>query len=105
MSKGLENQLKQRKEWLASLLGEPVENVSLSKNAMPVEPDFHMCGGGRGEECCTFLTVGADGFECERFGRYHDYLKRKAMSGSDWVSKRIPEEPYPDCMIFPAKGE
>lgn len=58
-------------------------------------PDFKGCGGGRGAECCIFLTVGPKGFCCERFTPLRDSLIFKTM-----VANREPTEPYPDCMIF-----
>ena len=59
-------------------------------------PDFKKCGGGRGADCCIFLTVsGSDGFVCERFSSLRDALIFKAMK-----AKRNPPKPYPECMKF-----
>ena len=102
MSKALESQRQQRLQWLAGLTGEPVENVTLSPLAEPVEPDFHRCGGGQGSECCIFLTCSSLGFECERYGTAHEYL---LLQKPRMRAQRVPDEAYPACMKFPAKDE
>ena len=56
-------------------------------------PEPKKCGAGKKADCCIFLTVGADGFCCERFSSLRDSLIFKTMS-----AKRNPTEPYPDCM-------
>lgn len=58
-------------------------------------PDFNKCGAGKGPACCIFLTMGANGFCCERFSdlRYSLIFKRGSM-----VAQRDPTEPYPNCM-------
>ena len=58
--------------------------------------DFRKCGAGQGAECCVFLTGGAKGADCERFGTFRDTLLFK----SNMNAKRNPAEPYPECMIF-----
>ena len=106
MSKALENQRQSRLRWVAMLLGEPPENVTLAKTVEPVEPDFHRCGGGRGSECCIFMTAGSDGLECERNGPAHGFIIKTATNPvNEWTSKRQPTEPYPSCMKFPPKGD
>ena len=61
----------------------------------PHKPDPKKCGAGRGEECCIFLTVSGNEFNCERFSDLRDNLIFRKM-----VSERNPKEPYPVCMIF-----
>lgn len=60
------------------------------ENAIP-EPKA--CGAGKGDDCCVFLTVGANGFECER----HSSL-RWSLVFKDMSAKRDPTEPFPQCM-------
>ena len=69
-------------------------------NRQPVTPDPHRCGVGRRGECCIFLTAGAEGFCCARYGPLHAVLVgcRPTMS-----AQRMPEQPYPDCMTFPGR--
>ena len=59
------------------------------------KPDPKKCGVGKGADCCIFLTAGADGFACEKFGSLRNTLIIKTMT-----AKRDPVEYYPDCMIF-----
>lgn len=56
-------------------------------------PDLKKCGAGKGDKCCIFLTVGKDGFNCERFTELRDALIFRTMN-----AKRDPKEPYPHCM-------
>ncbi len=56
-------------------------------------PNPEGCGVGQGEDCCIFLTVGAKGFECERFSSLRFGLIFRTMT-----AKRNPSEPYPKCM-------
>jgi hypothetical protein len=58
-------------------------------------PDPKKCGAGRGKECCIFLTVGSNGFNCERFSSMRNSLIFRTMN-----SERSPAENYPDCMKF-----
>lgn len=58
-------------------------------------PDPAKCGAGRGKEACIFLTVGAGGFTCERFGALHNALIFRTMT-----AERHPSENYPECMKF-----
>ena len=58
-------------------------------------PDLETCGAGKGDDCCIFITVGAEGPTCERFTSLRDNLIFKTMN-----AKRHPEEPYPRCMKF-----
>ena len=95
----LEEERKRRLHWLASILGEPVEDVTLAPDVEPVAPDPHKCGAGKGAECCIFLTCGANGFICERHGPTDGYLRKLAADG-EMGAQRAPETPYPDCMIF-----
>ena len=62
------------------------------ENAVP-EPK--RCGMGKGHECCIFLVVGANGFECERFGslRYTLIFRKDDMN-----AQREPTELFPGCM-------
>lgn len=60
---------------------------------MKAEADFDKCGGGKGAQCCKFITVGAEGFCCERDGPMHKLLEqKKGMS-----ARRIPILPFPAC--------
>ena len=95
MSDKLDRQREERRRWIAGMIGEPAENVTLAPNVEPVEPDPKKCGMGKGADCCVFLTAGPDGFECERHGPLHYTLVGRAKS---MASKRIPEEAYPACM-------
>ena len=104
MSVALENERMRRKRWLASMLGEPAEDVMLVPDVEPVEPDMHKCGAGRGADCCIFLTCGPYGFICERNGPTDDYLRKRAQSGG-MNAQRAPEEAYPECMRFSDKEE
>ncbi len=74
-----------------------MSEVALPQNDGPV-PDFKRCGGGKGEACCTFLTLGADGFCCERNGPLHQTLVERTQR-PDWSSKRMPTEPWPHCQL------
>lgn len=49
---------------------------------------------GAGEEACIFFVIGADGFECQRFGplRNSIILRKEKMR-----AKRAPTELYPYC--------
>jgi len=58
------------------------------------------CGAGRGAECCIFLTVGSNGFNCERHGSMRYSLQFKNMN-----AKRDPSAPYPLCQITSAAEE
>ena len=58
-------------------------------------PDLKKCGAGQGKECCIFLTMTADGPECQRFTSMRDSLIFKTMT-----AERDPSEPYPECMKF-----
>ena len=72
--------------------------TALGPEAPLAVPDPHKCGIGRKADCCIFLTASAKGFECERYGPLHGTLlkRRPVMS-----AQRAPEEPWPECMIFP----
>lgn len=63
-----------------------------------VVPNPAKCGAGREAECCIFLTVGAEGFSCERFGPLDAECRRRAREYG-WSAQRVPEEPWPTCMI------
>ena len=58
--------------------------------------DAHKCGAGRGAECCIWLVVNGDGFQCER----HSDLRYMLIFKSDMISKREPSESYPSCQKF-----
>ena len=58
-------------------------------------PDPKKCGAGKGDDCCIFITVGPDGFSCERFTSLRNTLIFRSMN-----AKRNPEQVYPECMIF-----
>ena len=46
MSEKLDRERERRKRWLAGLIGEPVEDTTLSAYSEPVEPDPKRCGNG-----------------------------------------------------------
>lgn len=58
--------------------------------------DMVKCGGGRGEECCIFLTFGEGGWQCQRFGglRYRLQVEKSRMK-----AKREPVEMFPKCQV------
>jgi len=56
--------------------------------------DLKKCDAGRGAEACIFLTVGARGAECERFGSLRWDLIFRTMN-----AKRNPEKLFPDCQF------
>ena len=64
-------------------------------------PDPSRCGTGRGKDCCIFLTVGAEGFECQRFSslRFGLMFRKSTMS-----AQRQPTPPYPGCFLPEVKG-
>lgn len=64
--------------------------------------DFDRCGGGRGAECCIWLTVGRDGYCCERFGPLHTMIIGRSKT---WSAKRKPVQPFPDCQLPTDKQE
>ena len=53
---------------------------------------------GRGDACCIFLTLAADGFTCERFGRLHQTLVEKVPK--TFIAQRVSAQPHPACMVF-----
>lgn len=59
-------------------------------------PDPKRCGAGRRDECCIFLVLGPNGFECERHGagRYRLIFAKRRMS-----AQREPTALYPGCMF------
>ncbi|MGI9295983.1 MAG: hypothetical protein ACR2PS_18525 [Pseudomonadales bacterium] len=57
-------------------------------------PDFDQCGGGKGANCCVFLTAGPDGLCCERFSE----LRWSLFLNNDMTAQRKPTKPYPGCM-------
>lgn len=80
--------------------GEGTDEKKLEDLGIPEhKPDPHKCGVGRKADCCRYLTVGTDGFCCERFSSLRNSLIFKTMTAA-----RNPAEPYPDCMIFAEGG-
>lgn len=62
-------------------------------------PDPKRCGAGRsGGDACIFLTVGAGGFQCERYGS----LRWALIFNEGMRARRRPSEPYPGCFLPPA---
>jgi hypothetical protein len=57
--------------------------------------DDRKCGVFNGTDCCRFLTIGADGPECERFG-----ASRHSLIFHERTAQRNPVEPYPLCQKF-----
>ena len=100
--KALDAERQLRLRWLARLLGEPVEQVTLSETTEPVVPKPDRCGIGRGSECCIFLTAGADGFACARHGPWDGELRQRRATMN---AQRMPDDSYPSCMAFQAKTE
>lgn len=79
-----------------SLESSPTTELSKLGQENPIaDPDA--CGAGLRANCCIFLTVGPEGFSCERHTafRYTLQLKKKGMN-----AKREPVEAYPTCKIF-----
>lgn len=76
--------------------GEVVRTADLKiigrENAVPVP---ELCGAGRGDECCIFLTCGPDGFCCERFSK----LRNTLVTKRDMSAKRNPTEMFPHCQF------
>lgn len=97
MGRALDVERQSRLQWVASLLGVPAEEVTLSDSIEPVEPDFKKCGAGRGSQCCVFLVMGPWGFQCARKGPLDSGIRRSVPR---LKAKRIPTEDYPGCMIF-----
>jgi len=57
--------------------------------------DPKKCGAGQGEKCCVFLTLGPNGFQCQRDGEMGNFL----FSRNDMIAKRAPIHSYPDCQL------
>jgi len=58
---------------------------------------FERCHGGQGANCCAYLMVGGDGFEC---GRDHYWFKaevEKRVRGGLFTARRLPKLDWPDC--------
>ena len=79
-------------------------NALKDEGEMPkAVPDPASCGAGRGAECCIFLALGGgregkfSRFTCERYGSLHGFLLGRVPKMN---AKRIPKEPWPDCMKF-----
>lgn len=60
------------------------------------QADPKKCGAGQGENCCIFLTAGANGFECGRFGsiRWSIIFRKERM-----VAQRDPVQLFPNCQL------
>lgn len=41
-----------------------------------------ICRVGQGEGCCAFVTVGADGFQCERFTNVGIMILKRLDAGT-----------------------
>lgn len=96
----LEANRRERLRWVARLLGEPVEDVTLSEHVEPVEPDPRRCGAGKGAACCAFLTAAPEGLQCARHGPLHYTIIDRIPSMN---AKRNPEQSYPNCMVHPTE--
>ena len=57
-------------------------------------PDPKRCGASLGKKCCIYLTAGAQGFVCERFGSLRDTLIFRTME-----AKRRPGGLFPLCLL------
>lgn len=66
------------------------------------KPDMKRCGAGMGKECCIFLTVGAEGLDCERGGPLDLTLRSRAPR---MTAQRIPTDPWPHCMFDEEKQD
>jgi len=66
------------------------------------KPDMKKCGAGRQEECCIFLTMGGNGWECQRHGSLRNTL---IFQKSKMTAKREPSEPYPKCQLEPEQAQ
>lgn len=58
------------------------------------KPEPVKCGAGRGADACIYLTCGAKGFECERFGSMRNTLIFRNMN-----AKRQPTNRWPECYL------
>jgi len=56
--------------------------------------DPKKCGVGMGAECCIFIAMGGNGFECQRFGEMRYTLMFRTMN-----AKRHPGGMYPRCQL------
>lgn len=56
--------------------------------------DPKKCGAGTGKQCCIFLVIGTNGFECQRFGSLRDTLIFRKMN-----AKRHPTQLYSNCQL------
>ena len=51
------------------------------------------CGAGKGPECCIFLVVGSQGFECARYGSMRHTLQFKTMNAKRDPFSSLPALP------------
>lgn len=54
------------------------------------------CGIGEGANCCAFLVVGPDGFECQQRAELDAAIRRKVKM-NQIIAARLPEGRFPDC--------
>ncbi len=58
--------------------------------------DVWACGAGKEEKCCIFILAGPNGIYCGRGTTLEATLRiRRPMM----VAQRVPEEPYPLCLL------
>lgn len=65
-----------------------------------VKANFYKCGAGRKSECCAYLLGGPKGAECGREQTIKTHIENR-VAARDMVSRRLPTEPFPECMKFP----
>lgn len=63
--------------------------------AVPVKEPA-ACGIGRGAECCAYLAMGGDGFECARATSLKAVIDERVAQGS-FTAQRQPTEELWDC--------
>lgn len=80
-------------EGASAFCGTPFDQLEVigPENAVA---DLRKCGAGQEEKCCIFLTMGASGPECQRFGNLRWNLVFRKMS-----VKREPAELFPSCQL------
>lgn len=61
------------------------------------------CGIGEGANCCIFLTIATEGWNCEQRSELADYLYKRAKSGQS-NARRTPESDFPSCQTEGRSG-
>ena len=68
-----------------------------------VDADPEPCGIGRGAECCAYLIVGGEGFECGRLIPEILGQVNQRLAAGTMTARRAPLDQFPDCRIFPER--